>query len=286
MIPTLGYASGLGGTRLECEYGPRFIKNNLKTLPLNWTSIIDIDFRLPTSLEKITDLNTRLAEEAFKLTQNDEFFLMFGGDHSCGIGTWSGVAEAKRKEGDIGLIWIDAHMDAHTFETTETGNIHGMPLAALLGHGDPCLTQILSHYPKINPQKLALIGARSYESGEEKLLKDLGVTVYNINDIKKKGFKSVLEESITSVSQETVGYGMSFDLDVIDPKEVNAVGTPVEDGIPFSEILSGLNSVHQGLPPLAFELVEYNPCLDTHFTTLDAIEKIVRCIATPKKAYV
>jgi len=204
MIPAIGYASGLGGLKSGCRYGPSHIKHHLHSSSLYWKSIVDIDSQLSTPLKTISHLNTRLAKETYQFAKENLFFMLFGGDHSCAIGTWSGVAEAKREEGEIGLIWIDAHMDAHTLNTSETGNIHGMPLAALLGHGDPCFTHILSNRSKISPQNLTLIGTRSFEAGEEKLLNDLSVNVYNIDAVKEKGFPSVLEEAIAYVTKETI----------------------------------------------------------------------------------
>lgn len=147
------------------------------------------------------------------IQQNNEL-LILGGDHSCAIGTWSGVSSANRSNGDIGLIWVDAHMDAHTIETSPTKNIHGTPVAHLLGFGNKSLCSIGDPYPKIKPQNLCMVGIRSFEDEEQELLHRLGVRIIYENEVQKRGIADCMQEAIEVVSRTTYGYGMSIDLGI------------------------------------------------------------------------
>ncbi|HSX37839.1 MAG TPA: arginase [Chlamydiales bacterium] len=277
MIPAIGIASGLGGRTSHAGAGPLFLQKELK-IDLSWHTLIQPKIDKTQDLyETIAALNQKLAQAAFHMTLKEPFFLAFGGDHSSAIGTWSGVSFAKKEEGDIGLLWIDAHMDSHTPQTSESGYIHGMPLAALLGYGDPRLTQILHPAAKLKPRNVALIGIRSFESGEAELLKNLGIRVYFMEEVKKRGLDVVVQEAHALISQETIGYGVSFDLDSIDPQWIPAVGTPVPNGIDPEEMIAAF-SFFEHAAPLAFELVEYNPFLDGDWRTLEFIRKVIKTI--------
>jgi len=278
MVPALGLASGIGGRRRGSGDGPLFIRKYLGSEFL-WQAMIAPEKDTPTdSYEAIASLNRSFAKAVYHTALSAPFLLSVGGDHSSAIGTWSGVAAANRTKGKIGLLWIDAHMDAHTPQTTESGNIHGMPLAALLGHGDKRFTELLDPHPKISPESTALIGVRSFESGEAALLKDLDVRIYFIDEVQKRGIRAVLQEAHSLVSRETVGYGVSFDLDSLDPKEIQAVGTPEPNGLGPEETLAALSDLLETSPPLAFELVEYDPHLDVELKTLAFIGKLVQLI--------
>ncbi|VHO02028.1 arginase [Candidatus Rhabdochlamydia sp. T3358] len=275
----IGAASGLGGNQSGSEKAPFFLKNALN---LKLFQEVQPSFYEHNHYESIAHFNQKLAKATFALAKKEEFFITLGGDHSCAIGTWSGVAEGYRQQGDIGLLWIDAHMDAHRPSTSKSGNIHGMPLAALLGFGNKHLINILSSIPKLKPQNIALIGTRSYEKEEEEFLKQLGVNIYFMKDIKQKGLQEVLKEAISHVTASCIGYGISFDLDSLDPSFVNAVGTPVAHGLDLEEFLNCF-ALFQETPPLAFELVEYNPDLDTKFHSLNVIKRILSCCNTLHK---
>jgi arginase len=265
MIPYLGLASGLGGADSRCAEGPLVLS---KLLTLGTGQIFIPESKILDKYDHLALLNQRLADAAYRLASEHPFFLSLGGDHSSAIGTWSGVARAQK--GEIGLLWIDAHMDAHTPETSESGNIHGMPVAALLGYGDPRFTRLS---PRLNPRNVALIGIRSFESAEEALLKRLGVRIYYMQEVKERGFQAVLKEAEELVSLHTTGYGISFDLDGIDPTFVPAVGTPVPDGLDPKELLGGLSQLKKR--PLALEIVEYIPSLDPQRQALSLIQKMV-----------
>ncbi len=278
MIPFIGLASGVGAGDPRCGKGPLFLKEYL-SLNADWRAMILPRPEIQEPLKQIELLNRELAEASADLTREETFFISIGGDHSCGVGMWSGVASALRPKGDLGLLWIDAHMDSHTPETSESGNIHGMPLAALLGRGDPSLTQIGDPYPKIKPENVVLIGIRSFETGEEEFLKSLNVRIYFMSEIRERGLDVVMKEALQTIAARTAGIGVSFDLDSIDPSFASAVGTPVPGGIHPDEILSTL-SLLEAFPLLAFELVEYIPSLDQDLQSFHIIQKLLHCLSS------
>jgi len=270
-LDLIASAYGFGAGNTGCSDGPLALKAYIEThtelgINAHWHAVISSEV-IASPLQTIAHLNQKIAHCAKQLIEDGCFPINIGGDHSCAIGMWSGIAAAKRAEGNIGLIWIDAHLDAHTFETTPTGNIHGMPVAALLGYGEDCLTHIGDEASKLKPEHIVILGARSYEDGEHALLQRLGVTIYYMEDIKQNGFKQLFEQAVHRVSQGTVGYGISFDLDGIDPKEAPGVGTPVPDGLNASEMLAAWKEKRFD-KLIALEVVEYNPQLDKNDQTL------------------
>ena len=205
--------------------------------------------------------------------------VVVGGDHSVAMGTWSGVVTALEAYKKFGLLWIDAHMDAHTPVTSVQGkwggHFHGMPLAHLLGHGDKSLCEIASKKQKLNPRYLVLVGVHSFEPGEEELLRRLGVTVFTMEDIERSGLDAVMKQALAIVAKAPKGWGVSLDLDAFDPVDIKCVGTPEAGGLrlqPFLEVFSGLK-----LPsfPRAVEIVEYVPAKDKTGSGLQAIEKFL-----------
>ncbi len=281
MVHCIALASGLGAANHGCGKGPEYFHQHLtlKDEQLFWHDIVSAKEPKENRYDQLAHLNSKFAVTSYDLSVKEPFFFAFGGDHSSAIGTWSGVAEAKRKKGDIGLIWVDAHMDAHTPDTSETGNIHGMPLAHLLGYGDKRFTYILSELPKIKPENVFLIGIRSFEQGEADFLEKLNVRVYFMEEVRARGFKVVLEEVLKSLSCRTAGYGISFDLDAIDPSSVAAVGTPVPGGIPAEQALDAM-ALLADYPPVAFELVEYNPELDERLETFQFSKNLLQNVVS------
>ncbi len=278
-FPAIGLASDIGGNLPGSRQGPLFLKEYLPHL--EWLGLIEPGALIEDKLGAIAKSNEQLAMLSRELAAQGRFFFSFGGDHSSAIGMWSGVAHALRKQGDLGLLWIDAHMDSHTFETTETGNIHGMPLAALMGYGEKKLTQISDLLPKCKPEHVALVGIRNYEKGEAELIEKLKVKTYFMEEVKERGIKEVMREALEVVSYNTAGYGISFDLDSIDPEYIKAVGTPVAGGIHPDEMLSFFSTLKKN-PPLAFEFVEYNPSLDPKLETAKFIQS---ALETLRKAF-
>jgi arginase len=163
--------------------------------------------------------------------------LVIGGDHSVALGTWSGVVDALQAYGQFGLLWVDAHMDAHTPITCGQGkwggHFHGMPVAHLLGHGDHALCNLAAPRAKIAPQYLVLFGVRSYEPAEAALLTSLGVRVFTSHEIAQRGVEPCLAEALGIVRRAPKGWGLSFDYDALDPHDMPYVGTPEPDGLSF-----------------------------------------------------
>jgi arginase len=200
---------------------------------------------------------------------------VLGGDHSCAGGTWTGVARATR--GDLGLVWIDAHMDAHTPRTSHTGRLHGMPLAWLLGEDDDPLYGLTTGV--IEPKHVALIGVRSFEPEEKVRLEHLGVRVVYMEEVVRRGIASVLDDAIAIATRGTKAFGVSIDLDVVTPDEAPAVGTPVPDGVSGVELGRALQGIGNRSDLAAIELVEYSPRLDpTGRTARVAVDLLVSAL--------
>ncbi len=288
-IQFLAYASGVAGAHAGSKEGPLVLQqsayfNQLKNeLDFEWQATLQPEQNAsPSKLTTVAALCTELAKQTQQCTQQNKLFAVFGGDHTSGIGTWSGVAHAKRAEGPIGLIWIDAHMDSHTPETSQTGNLHGMPVASLLGHGVAALTQILDREPKIDPSRLCLIGIRSYESGEEDLLKRLNVNIFYMEEVKQRGLAAVVADAKKIVTRGTSGYGLSIDVDGLDPTDAPGTGVPEPDGIFAKDILPVLRQFADDPALIGFEIVEFDPSRDKAQKTEKIVTDLVKAIVLGK----
>lgn len=209
-------------------------------------------------LAKIARANAQLAATVEGLSAAGTRFITLGGDHSCAVGTWSGAARALRPLGSIGLVWIDAHMDMHVPETTWSGYVNGMPVAALLGHGAPLLTG-LAEGPALDPRHVCLVGVRSFEPEEMALARRLGVRVIEMDEVRARGLDAALAEAQAIATAGTVGYGVSLDLDGLDPADVPAVATPEPGGIPAADLAARWGALTGGDTCIGAEIVEYNP---------------------------
>jgi arginase len=267
----VGYASGAAGVDSQTGNGPFILKSSVhlsaftkKGMAYRWEDIIQPALVMPTIRhdELIRIDCERLAQIVSCLAKKHHFFAVIGGDHASAIGTWSGVYDALSPQGDLGLIWVDAHMDSHTPETSLSGRIHGMPLACLLGYGYPTLTNILHENPKLKPEHVCLVGVRSYESGEAELLKRLGVRIFFMDEIKKRGLQSVMNEAHEIVNRDTIAYGLSIDLDGFDPEDAPGVEVPEKNGIRAQEFLQTLTRFHQDPRLVGIEIVEFDAALD------------------------
>ncbi|MBT9538384.1 arginase [Thiobacillus sp.] len=283
-IIVIGAASGAGAPDPATAEGPDALRHYrvFHDTPLQhveWDAIL----RVPraardTPLHAVAALSARLAAEVATVLAAGHFPLVVGGDHSCAIGTWSGVHRALAGRGPIGLIWIDAHMDSHTFDTTPSGQIHGMPLACLLGHGETALTAIEGTEAKLRPEHVCLIGVRSYEAGEAALLQRLGVRVFAMDEIRRRGLLAVFDEALAIVRHGTAGFGVSVDLDALDPDEEPGVGTPAPGGLRRAELAGALSRLRGDPAFVAMEIVEYNPRRDRGHVTADAAGALVDAV--------
>ena len=286
-LVVIGAVSGAGAPDPATADGPDALRHYrvFHDTPLQhveWDAILRVPrAEQDTPLHAVVALSARLAAEVEAVLRAGNFPLVVGGDHSCAIGTWSGVHRTLADRGPIGLIWIDAHMDSHTFATTPSGQIHGMPLAALLGHGEAALTAIDGPEAKLNPEHVCLIGVRSYEAGEAALLHQLGVRVFEMDEVRRRGLAEVFDEALTIVRHGTAGYGVSIDLDALDPEEEPGVGTPVPGGLRRAELAAALSQLHGDRAFVAMEIVEYNPRRDRGHATADAAGALVSAI-TPR----
>ena len=222
-------------------------------------------------LHEITDTCTKAAEAVIKTLGQGVTPIVVGGDHSVAAGTVSGVSEFyRRQDQKIGLIWIDAHSDINTPETSPSGNVHGMPLAALLGLGPAQLSNILGFSPKVLPENTVIIGVRDIDGAEKENIHRAGVTeVYTMRDIDERGMRRVMEAALTAARRGTAGYHVSLDMDWIDPEDAPGVGTPVRGGATYREahLAMEIMADHGGM--LSFEIVEVNPVIDEHNRTAD-----------------
>lgn len=288
-IEIIGAASGHGAPDSRCADAPAALQA-AGLLPRLRAAGVDAVWRTtvkPTAanarmpLTAVAQMSRDLARHAAASISRDCVPLVLGGDHSCAIGTWKGVAQGT--PGPLGLIWVDAHMDAHTNETTESGRLHGMPLACLLGHGDPELVGIAGG-ARLEPRNVCLVGIRSFEKGEAALLQRLGVRIFSMREIKQRGLAAVMTEAREIACAQTAGYGISVDLDAIDPHDAPGVGSPVKGGLRAADLLTAL-AEHANDPALrALEIVEYNPHLDRDARTIALVPAIAEALLSPQRA--
>lgn len=196
--------------------------------------------------------------------------LVLGGDHSVAAGTVAGVAEYYRRENQkIGLIWIDAHTDINTPESSPSGNVHGMPLAATMGLGPAELSNIFDFSPKVRPENCVLVGVRDIDAVEKENVRRAGIGVFTMRDIDERGMRTVMEEALRMAGRGTAGYHVSLDMDWIDPEDAPGVGTPVRGGATYRESHLAMEIIADHGRMLSFEIVEVNPVIDEHNRTAD-----------------
>ena len=189
--------------------------------------------------------------------------LVLGGDHSIAVGTVTGVsAYYRRKNKQIGLIWVDAHADMNTPETSPSGNIHGMPLACCLGYGPKELTHLLGFSPIVPPRNAVLVGVREVDAREKQIVNESGLTVYTMRDIDERGLRTVMEEAIAIADRDTAGFAVTLDMDFVDPAEAPGVGTPVRGGATYREAHLVMEMMADAKRMLSLEIVEINPVID------------------------
>ncbi len=235
-------------------------------------------------LKQIADTCTRTAEAVVKTLEEGRTPLVLGGDHSLAAGSVSGVAEFYRRQNQkIGVLWIDAHTDINTPDTSPSGNVHGMPLASLLGLGPEPLSHIFGYAPKIAPENTVLIGIRDIDAAERENIRRAGVTeVFTMRDIDERGMRAVMEEALRAAGHGTTGYHVSLDMDWIDPEDAPGVGTPVRGGATYREAHLAMEILADHGRMVSFEIVEVNPVIDEHNRTADLAVELA-CSAFGKK---
>ena len=207
-----------------------------------------------------------LADRVEKARRDGATPLVLGGDHSIAIGTQAGLARTGKRHG---MIWFDAHADFNTSETSPSGNIHGMPVSAVLGLGDPRLADFDRPGPKLDARNVAMIGLRSVDKGEASVLNDSRVTYYTMRDIDERGLSAIMDEALQKVTKGTDGVHLSFDLDVVDPRWAPGTGTIVQGGLTYREAHLAMEVLADSGVLSSLEFVEVNPLLDQGNTTGD-----------------
>jgi arginase len=219
-------------------------------------------------LKEITATCTKLADLVLKTLEAGKVPLCLGGDHSMAAGTASGVAEFyRRQQQRIGLIWIDAHTDINTPESSPSGNVHGMPLAALMGLWQSDLGNIYGFSPKVNPENCVLVGVRDIDAVEKENVRRAGIGVFTMRDIDERGMRTVMEEALRLAGRGTAGYHISLDMDWVDPEDAPGVGTPVRGGATYREAHLAMEIIADHSRMLSMEIVEVNPVIDEHNRT-------------------
>jgi arginase len=281
-IAIIGTPVDLGAGRRGVDMGPSAIryaglKERLEQLGHQVRDLGNIpvplaeQFEPPSSSEKLrylaalVEVNRALAHQVAAVVAEGGFPLVLGGDHSLAIGSVGGLARGRR----IGMIWVDAHADFNTAETTPSGNIHGMSVAALTGRGHPALTGLHGPAPVLRDADVALVGIRDVDSLERVALRESGVHVFTMHDVDRRGLATVMEDAIARVSAETAGFHVSFDMDALDPSEAPGVGTPVLGGVFYREAHLAMELVAESGKLIGLDLVEVNPILDSRNATAE-----------------
>ncbi len=278
IVHVLGVPMDLGSGRRGVDMGPSAIRiagvaDRLGELghkvvdegdiPIKNVEELKVGNERARYLTEIARASALLARKVDRIMDRGHFPLVLGGDHSIAVGTLSGIAAAAQRQGKkVGLLWIDAHGDINTPETSPSGNIHGMPLAALLGYGPQELTAVAGDFPKVAPENVALVGIRSLDAGEKSRLKQTGVQVHTMADIDRHGVHKIMEKALARVTKGAGYVHVSFDLDAVDPTVAPGVGTPVKGGLDYREAHLIMEVIAEAGVMTSLEMVEVNPILD------------------------
>jgi arginase len=231
-------------------------------------------------LSEITRTCETLAAMVDSTVDSGRFPLVLGGDHSIAVGTVSGLSRHYQKQGKkLGLIWIDAHADMNTPDTSPSGNIHGMPLACCIGLGPPELSNIYGFHPKVAPENVAIVGLRSVDADERMNVQRTGVRAYTMRDVDERGLRAVMQEAIEVATNGTAGFHLSFDMDSVDPHEAPGVGTPVKGGFTYREAHLAMEVICDCDCMVGLEMVEVNPVIDeANRTAIFSVELVMSAL--------
>jgi arginase len=282
-IRIIGVPMDLGASRRGVDMGPSALRvaglqARIKQLGYQVEDIGNISVKQPEEmsygekrakyLAEIADACKDLGAMVEKSLEENLVPIVLGGDHSIAAGSLSGVASHfKKKERRIGLIWLDAHGDINTPESSPSGNIHGMPLAAAMGYGATELVELLGFKPKVEPQNISLVGIRDLDSQEKKLAKKSGVHVFTMRDIDERGMREVMSDALKYAMDDTDGISVSLDMDFVDPSDAPGVGTPVRGGVTYREAHLAMEMIADTEAMVSLEVVEINPVIDEHNRT-------------------
>ncbi|MGZ3695330.1 MAG: arginase [Bdellovibrionota bacterium] len=288
-IRIIGVPSDLGASRRGVDMGPSAMRvanmgprlkqlgydvEDVGNIPVAVRESIAVVRQDPQSkisyLKEIVDASKALKDKTYQALKDGRIPLVLGGDHSLAIGSIAGITkfygEQKKK---IGVIWLDAHGDINTPETSLSGNIHGMPLAHALGTGTKELLAVGEQNPMVDPSRTVLIGLRDLDPGEQKAIRELGVRAFTMRDVDEMGMRAVVQEAIRVATNGTAGFHLSFDVDCMDPSVAPGVGTAVRGGITYREGHLAMEILHDSMKMLSMDVTEVNPVLDTSNQTAD-----------------
>ena len=282
-ISIVGVPMDLGADRRGVDMGPSALRyadlnEKLQALGYEVDDLGDLDVIIPETrhfgdphakyLKEIADACTHLANLVLEIHTDHRTPIVLGGDHSIAVGTMSGMAESfRRQNAKIGLMWFDAHADFNTPQISPSGNVHGMPMAAIMGYGPIELTRIFGFSPKIQPERAVMIGIREVDPQERELVKSSGVRVFTMKEIDRRGIGSVMDEALSIVTKGTDGFSVTLDADFLDPYESPGVATPVRGGADYREAHLAMEMVADTKKMVSFEIAEINPILDVHNKT-------------------
>ena len=294
-IAILGVPLDLGAGRRGVDMGPSALRVaglNARIASLGYLveDLGNIEAEQPESspegagnaryLAQIERCMKRVARVVERAARAGKLPLVLGGDHSVAVGTVSGMARAYRQRKEsLGLIWIDAHPDMNTPETSPSGNVHGMPLACLLGLGPSELSRLGGFSPKIDPRKTALIGIRDVDALEKPHVGASGVRAFTMRDLDERGVRAIVEQAIEIAGAGTSGFHVSLDMDAIDPREAPGVGTPVRGGMTYREAHLAMELICDSGRMRSMEVVEVNPVIDDgNRTAVLAVELVMSAL--------
>ena len=297
-ISLIGVPIMYGCDREGAQYGPNKLRDKgiLKAMKKHKNSVYDFGNlyipEIPVSekytfnekvkyLKPIVDMNNNLSHLVYSALSAKSFPFVVGGDHSLGLGSISG---SSRFYNNLAVIWIDAHGDINTYETSPSSNAHGMPLSAALGIGETSLVNVYYDGAKVKPENVYIIGARDLDKGEIQLAKDLNLNLYTMDSIKKMGLETVIEEILKNIKSSNIdGVHLSFDIDVLDKSLVPGTGTPVDNGFSIEEAKKVLEKFLATGLIKSMDFVELNPLLDIDDTTvhlcIDLIDWIFKVLS-------
>ncbi len=282
-VRIIGVPMDLGQSRRGVDMGPSALRvaglqARLKQLGHQVEDIGNIPVKQPEEqhygekrakyLHEIAETCRGLAEIVERTLGEGFLPLVLGGDHSIAVGSMAGVAGHFRKQGKrVGYIWLDAHGDMNTPDSSPSGNVHGMPLAAVIGYGAPELVELMGFRPKVEPRNVTLVGVRDLDLKERRLVKESGVHVFTMRDIDERGMREVMTEALRFATDETDGVAVSLDMDFVEPSDAPGVGTPVRGGATYREAHLALEMIADSKAMVSLEVVEINPVIDLHNTT-------------------
>jgi arginase len=277
-IRLIGFPIDLGADRRGVDMGPSALRiadidKRLESLgfevidegdiPIRNIEVSEIHDPTLKYLPEIAEMSAVLAKHVKAVLDDGDFPLIMGGDHSMSIGTLAGIgAHCKEQGKTLGVIWIDAHADMNTAQTTPSGNIHGMPLAVAMGYGHPSLTSLMGDYAKIDPTNVAIIGLRSIDDGERDLIRETGVAAYSMFDVDRLGIYHIASRVLEDMARRVDHLHISFDCDGVDPLTAPGVGTPVPGGLSYRETHLFMEMISEVEAFASFEVAEVNPILD------------------------